>query len=585
MAIDKKALKKAQRKRIYQRKRNNRINSYNSANSSYSNYNPTGGLNNYTSSNPTGSLNSYKSAAANAATYAVKSAENSNEDNNAGVNALTFSASAGISISGRISHSPKAARIDSQSIRKSLTEGFTETLTPEDKFISHQRAVNQSVRSQTQLFNGFFRPNTNIYNRNRKKLYKRLQKKCRDIKANIVNNIKSLPKKTKDWVANKAKDIAMRFLKTISASVLGIFLAVMIPSMFLMLFLETSSSGVITDTLEDIQYAYPADENDITRATIHWQTLAISLNNRFAAVPNIVQEQGQSFDYTKSEKCDIEDDTHKILSFLSAYYMKWEFNEEVSNFMTQIFNEMYVIEYGFTSEQKTLTSIKEFKKSELPDPLPANYKLLSEYTNSEGVDISVVSVAETKEYVTLNYSIKEVMNFDDIVNKYLNDLQKENYVSYYERKGGAIKAFSSPFAFDWTNTITSPFGYRQWEDGSTEFHKGVDFGVANGTEILAIADGTVNVGTGCNHNYPKDGSCGCNGGFGNYVEIICEDGTIILCGHMSQVAVANGQTVKNGQVIGYSGCTGWSTGFHLHLQIVKDGEYIDPLTFIKPYSP
>lgn len=579
MAIDKKALKKAQRKRVYQRNRNNRINSYNSANSNYSNYNSA-----YDPNNSTGSLNSYKSAAAAAASNAVRSAENSNEDSNAGVSAITFSASAGIRISGRISHSSKAARIDSQSLKKSLTESLTENLIPENRFISHQRAVNQSVRSQTQLFNGVFRPKTNIYNRNRQKLYKRLQKKCRDIKANIIHNIKSIPKKAKDWAKRKIKDLAMRFLKTLAASVIGIFLAVMIPSMFLLLFLE-SSSGIVSDTLNDIQYAYPADENDITRATIHWQTLAISLNNRFAAVPDLVQEQGQSYDYTKSEKCDIENDTHKILSFLSAYYMKWEFNEEVSNFMTQIFNEMYVIEYGFTSEQKTLTSIKEFKKSELPDVLPANYKLLSEYTNSEGIVISVVSIAETKEYVTLNYSIKEVMNFDDIVNKYLNDLQKENYVSYYERKGGAIKAFSSPFAFDWTNMITSTFGYRQWDDGSTEFHKGVDFGVANGTEILAIADGTVNVGTGCTHNYPKDGSCGCNGGFGNYVEIICEDGTIILYGHMSQVAVANGQAVKNGQVIGYSGCTGWSTGFHLHLQMVKDGEYIDPLTFIKQYSP
>ncbi len=69
-----------------------------------------------------------------------------------------------------------------------------------------------------------------------------------------------------------------------------------------------------------------------------------------------------------------------------------------------------------------------------------------------------------------------------------------------------------------------------------------------------------------------------------YVEISCENGTTILYGHMSQVTVTNGQTVKNGQVVGLSGCTGWSTGFHLHLQLVKDGEYIDPLTFIKPYD-
>ena len=94
---------------------------------------------------------------------------------------------------------------------------------------------------------------------------------------------------------------------------------------------------------------------------------------------------------------------------------------------------------------------------------------MSEYKKSDGTEIAVVSVSEIKEFVTLNYSIRENKNFDDIVNKYLNDIQKENYIGYYERKGGAIKAFSSPFAFDWTNMITSPFGYRQWDDGSTEF--------------------------------------------------------------------------------------------------------------------
>lgn len=548
MAIDKKAVKNAQRKRIYQKNKNSR----------FSNFTTAGAL------------------------YAARIAEKSNEDDNAGATMLTSSASAGIRISGRISHSPKAKKIDMKDVKRSLTESITKNLTPEGRYLSHQRAINQSVRSQTQLIK---RPKTDLYKKNRRKLHQRLKNKCKNIKSNIIHNLKSIPKKTKDWAKRKIKNILMHFLKAITASVLGIFMLIAVPILFITIFTSSSSSGLIYDAFADIQYAYPADENDITRATIHWQSLIISLNNRYNNIPNMVTEQGQHFDYTKTTKCDIEDDTHKILSFLSAYYLKWEFNDEVRNFMTQIFNEMYVIEYGFASEQKTLTSIIEINKSELPSPLPVNYKVMSEYKKSDGTEIAVVSVSEIKEFVTLNYSIRENKNFDDIVNKYLNDIQKENYIGYYERKGGAIKAFSSPFAFDWTNMITSPFGYRQWDDGSTEFHKGVDFGVANGTEILAISDGVVNVGTGCEHNYPKNGSCGCNGGFGNYIEIICDDGTVILYGHMSQVAVTNGQRVKNGQVIGYSGCTGWSTGFHLHLQMVKDGEYIDPMTFIKPYSP
>ena len=347
--------------------------------------------------------------------------------------------------------------------------------------------------------------------------------------------------------------------------------------LFLMIF--TSSSGnFVQDYLIDVIAAYPADENDITRVNLHWQSLIVSLKEQHKKVPETVTGH---YDKKHSEIADIMEDNNRVLSFISAYYMgkRWTFNEEVQNLVTQIFTEMYVIEYNFDSETKKQTKTVQIPENELPSPLPDNYTVLSTYNG-----ICNVYITENVTTVTLNYNITEKVSWDEILNKYLDQNQREKYKNYYDRKGGAIKAFSSPFAFDWSNTITSPFGYRTWDDGSTEFHKGLDFGVPNGTEILAVADGVVEVGTGCNHNYPKDGSCGCNGGFGNYVEIQCENGTLILYGHMSQVAVQNGQTVKNGQVIGYSGCTGWSTGFHCHLQMVKDGEYIDPLVFIRPYT-
>ena len=71
------------------------------------------------------------------------------------------------------------------------------------------------------------------------------------------------------------------------------FFIVVFPVMFIIMFTETSSPGIISETLADMQYAYPADENDITRATIHWQSLIISLNNRYNNIPNMVTEQGQ----------------------------------------------------------------------------------------------------------------------------------------------------------------------------------------------------------------------------------------------------------------------------------------------------
>ena len=93
----------------------------------------------------------------------------------------------------------------------------------------------------------------------------------------------------------------------------------------------------------------------------------------------------------------------------------------------------------------------------------------------------------------------------------------------------------------------------------------------------------------CTHDYPKDGSCGCGGGYGNYVDILTDDGQYyITYGHMTDIYVSVGDTIKNGQVIGTAGCTGWSTGNHLHLEMrlgSEQGELIDPQTFIRGYVP
>ena len=414
-----------------------------------------------------------------------------------------------------------------------------------------------------------------IYERNRRRLYK---SKRNRLKVKTFKSIASKIKALKKVIAGIVKVLSSgKVLLLMGLPALTIVLIAVPLILFLMIF-SSNSGNFVEDYLIDVFAAYPADENDITRVNLHWQSLIVSMKEQHKKIPETVTEH---YDKKKSQIADIMEDNSKVLSFISAYYMgkRWTFNKEVQNLVTQIFTEMYVIEYSLDSETKKQNKTVQIPENELPSPLPDNYTVLSTYNG-----ICMVYVTENVTTVTLNYNITEKTSWDEILNKYLDKYQKEKYKNYYERKGGAIKAFSSPFAFDWSNSITSPFGYRTWDDGSTEFHKGLDFGVPNGTEILAVADGTVEVGTGCNHNYPKNGSCGCNGGFGNYVEIQCKNGTIILYGHMSQVAVQNGQTVKNGQVIGYSGCTGWSTGFHCHLQMVKDGEYIDPLVFIRPYT-
>ena len=72
-------------------------------------------------------------------------------------------------------------------------------------------------------------------------------------------------------------------------------------------------------------------------------------------------------------------------------------------------------------------------------------------------------------------------------------------------------------------------------------------------------------------------SCGCGGGYGNYIMIDHGNGYSTLYAHLSSLAVSTGQTVRKGQVIGYVGTTGHSTGPHLHFETRYMGEKYDPL--------
>ena len=116
--------------------------------------------------------------------------------------------------------------------------------------------------------------------------------------------------------------------------------------------------------------------------------------------------------------------------------------------------------------------------------------------------------------------------------------------------------------------VTSPYGNRPHPIFGTErFHSGIDIGAAAGASVLASDGGTVTVAT-----YSSS--------YGNYVMIYHSNGTYTLYAHMSSLAVSAGQTVTQGQTIGYVGSTGWTTGPHLHFEIRNaSGGTVDPLRY------
>ena len=98
-------------------------------------------------------------------------------------------------------------------------------------------------------------------------------------------------------------------------------------------------------------------------------------------------------------------------------------------------------------------------------------------------------------------------------------------------------------------------------------HEGVDLEAASGSSVFAVADGTVS-------------ECGYDEAYGYTVVLDHEGGVQTRYAHLSEYHVALGDTVRQGQTIGLSGSSGWTTGPHLHLGVTKNGASVDPLAFL-----
>lgn len=125
---------------------------------------------------------------------------------------------------------------------------------------------------------------------------------------------------------------------------------------------------------------------------------------------------------------------------------------------------------------------------------------------------------------------------------------------------------SSGFIMPAQGPITSYFGYRYHPIlHFTRFHAGVDIGAGWGSPIVAAADGQV-------------ASAGWAGGYGREVQIAHGGGVVSLYGHMSEIVAQPGSFVHAGQVIGYVGSSGLSTGPHVHFEVRVGGSPVNPLS-------
>jgi len=203
-----------------------------------------------------------------------------------------------------------------------------------------------------------------------------------------------------------------------------------------------------------------------------------------------------------------------------------------------------------------------------------------------------------KESPVGNILSAEEMLYDQLEkteNTQLNAQIMRYLISYYKDPETAVKPDLSIFNTDefketnWSafgtgywwplqdtsqTKITSGFGYRGdiGVEGASKNHKGIDIGVPERSEVIASADGTVEIS---GYGYSS----------GNWIRIDHGNGIKTVYMHNSVLLVSVGQTVKQGDVIALSGNTGVSSGPHLHFGVQLNGEYVNPLEYVSTENP
>lgn len=237
-----------------------------------------------------------------------------------------------------------------------------------------------------------------------------------------------------------------------------------------------------------------------------------------------------------------------------------------------IVKEIDKINVKIAENEKLLESQVAIKET-----IAAQQKALeAEENEAESLLNSIAS--EQKDVETDNKEIEaEIAAKKKELNKIVGSSSGKNFIN-----PNSGLAWPVPSCF----SISSYYGSR-WG----RMHYGIDIagGGIYGKPIVAMADGDVYiVYSSCPHR-SKSPMCSCGGGYGNYVAI--DHGKITISGktsrykayyaHMDSVAVKNGQHVKQGQVIGYVGTTGRSTGYHLHFGILVNDSWVNPLNYFK----
>ncbi len=327
------------------------------------------------------------------------------------------------------------------------------------------------------------------------------------------------------------------------------------------------------------------DEIQLVNDQLHQYNLLIA--EKQAELDELEVEQQDLFEHYKERMRVIQEQGEISI---------WSVFLEADSFADML-NSRIMIEEVARADQKMMERLRDFSALvlEAKDAL-AEEKANLELKKLEMADAEALleeKRAESDEMLLkLNEQAmllsEEYQEVEDVKNDLLDDiaaleaekteaLKKEWEAANPPQSGGSNSGGSSSAPTTSTSFLyplppgavfTSPYGYRTHPvTGQYTLHNGVDLAIYRGAPIYASKSGYVTTAV---YNYS----------WGNYVVINHMDGFSTLYGHMDSYIVKEGQYVNQGDVIGYVGTTGWSTGYHLHFTIFYNGASVNPANYI-----
>ena len=390
----------------------------------------------------------------------------------------------------------------------------------------------------------------------KKQLQKRLQKqriKREYAKAKragqAAKNTKEAAVKSANITTTVAKKLQEIAAKHASALVtVGAFAVLLIMIMTSISSCGAMFSNGISTTLAGSYMSVPAE---IDAADLAFSELEMELQKEIDSI----ETDYPDYDEYRYNLDAIGHDPFALISYLSAVHTEFT-AADVQGEVESLFDEMYELTLNPTTETRTRTVTKTGTRT-VTDPVTGE-ETEEEYEYEEEEEYTVTILEVTLTAKDLNV----------VVAGHMNSEQKDIYALYNETHG-LTQQFYTPLNLYWYNYVSSYYGYRiNPVTGAEQFHRGVDIAVPTGTEVLAAMDGTVT--TAAYDSY-----------YGNYIVIEDSKGYCTKYAHMDTLSVSAGQSVKHGDTIGTTGNTGSSTGSHLHIECLYNGEYYNPLFYFE----